>query len=51
MIEGDMKNFIERNGDVGREKRVEGDIYRYIEFEKRKLKRKIQINGMRVVVD
>lgn len=36
---------------IGRVKRVEGDIYRYIEFAKRSMGRDIRLDGMRIVVD
>ena len=36
---------------IGRASRVEGDIYRYIEFAKRTLPRDVTLHGLRVVVD
>ncbi|WP_174800517.1 phosphoglucosamine mutase [Martelella limonii] len=37
--------------EIGRANRVDGDIYRYIEFVKRTLPRDVTLNGLRVVVD
>lgn len=51
MIDGDLSPYLASHGDVGRAKRVDGDIYRYIEFAKRTLPRNIDLNGLRVVVD
>ncbi|MBO0664058.1 phosphoglucosamine mutase [Jiella sp. MQZ9-1] len=36
---------------IGRAKRVDGDIYRYIEFAKRTLPRELSLEGMRVAID
>jgi len=47
----DMTPHLAQPGDIGRAKRVEGDIYRYIEFAKRTLERDVQLEGLRVVVD
>lgn len=51
LIEGDLTSCLASHGEVGKAKRVEGDIYRYIEFAKRTLPRNISLNGLRVVVD
>lgn len=37
--------------EIGRAKRVEGDIYRYIEFVKRTLPRDVTLHGLRVAID
>ncbi|WP_176085530.1 phosphoglucosamine mutase [Martelella sp. HB161492] len=36
---------------IGRAQRVDGDIYRYIEFVKRTLPRDVTLHGLRVVID
>jgi phosphoglucosamine mutase len=36
---------------IGKAKRVDGDIYRYIEFAKRTLPRELSLDGLRVAVD
>lgn len=51
MIEEDMSSLLVSHGDVGKAKRVDGDIYRYIEFAKRTLPRNLSLDGLRVVVD
>ncbi|RCL03471.1 MAG: phosphoglucosamine mutase [Candidatus Tokpelaia sp. JSC161] len=50
-IEGDMLSHLAGQYDIGRAKRVEGDIYRYIEFAKRTMPRNVTLEGMRIVVD
>jgi len=47
----DMTVHLASPRDIGRAKRVDGDIYRYIEFAKRTLDRDVQLEGLRVVVD
>lgn len=37
--------------EIGRAKRVDGDIYRYIEFVKRTLPRDVTLNGLRIAID
>ncbi|ABM45449.1 phosphoglucosamine mutase [Bartonella bacilliformis Peru38] len=37
--------------EIGRAKRVEGDIYRYIEYAKRTLPRDVRLDALRIVVD
>ncbi|MGV1803737.1 phosphoglucosamine mutase [Agrobacterium vitis] len=37
--------------DIGRAKRVDGDIYRYIEFVKRTLPRDVTLSGLRIAID
>ncbi|MBB2973540.1 phosphoglucosamine mutase [Mesorhizobium sp. RMAD-H1] len=51
LIEEDMSGMLASNGEIGRAKRVEGDIYRYIEFAKRTLPRNLSLSGLRIVVD
>lgn len=51
MIEEDMSSILVSHGDVGKAKRVDGDIYRYIEFAKRTLPRNLSLAGLRIVVD
>ncbi|WP_420961286.1 phosphoglucosamine mutase [Brucella sp. IR073] len=51
LIEEDMYAKLAGNGDIGRAKRVEGDIYRYTEFAKRTLPRNLSLAGLRIVVD
>lgn len=36
---------------LGRVKRLDGDIYRYVEFAKRTLDKNIRLDGLRIVVD
>ncbi|MEO1986118.1 MAG: phosphoglucosamine mutase [Martelella sp.] len=50
----DRDNFhaqLARSHEIGRASRVDGDIYRYIEFVKRTLPRDVTLHGLRVVVD
>lgn len=51
LIESDMSGELAKQSEIGRAKRVEGDIYRYIEFAKRTLPRDVRLDGMRLVVD
>lgn len=51
LIETDLSGTLASNGDIGRAKRVDGDIYRYIEFAKRTLPRNLSLSGLRIVVD
>ena len=50
----DRDNFyaqLAKPNEIGRASRVDGDIYRYIEFVKRTLPRDVTLHGLRVVVD
>ena len=47
----DFYSQLARSNEIGRASRVEGDIYRYIEFVKRTLPRDVTLHGLRVVVD
>jgi len=51
LIEADMTAQLAGQCDIGRAKRVEGDIYRYIEYAKRTMPRDVTFEGLRVVVD
>jgi len=51
LIESDMTAQLADTRNIGRAKRVEGDIYRYIEYAKRTLPRDVQLDGLRIVVD
>ena len=51
LIDEDLSRKLARADRVGRAKRVEGDLYRYIEFAKRTFPKDMTLSGMRVVVD
>lgn len=52
LIDSDFENLLVEPDDIGRAKRVDGDIYRYIEFVKRTLPRGFRdFSSLRVVVD
>ncbi|HWD12381.1 phosphoglucosamine mutase [Pseudochrobactrum sp. sp1633] len=51
LIDDDMSAHMSSHGEIGRAKRVDGDIYRYIEFAKRTMPRQLSLNGLRIVVD
>ncbi|SKA14345.1 phosphoglucosamine mutase [Consotaella salsifontis] len=51
LLEQDIYLTLPPSQDIGRAKRVEGDIYRYIEFVKRTLPRDVTLHGMRVAID
>ena len=51
LIDDDMSAHLSSHGEIGRAKRVDGDIYRYIEFAKRTMPRQLSLNGLRIVVD
>ncbi|WP_162653043.1 phosphoglucosamine mutase [Lentilitoribacter sp. Alg239-R112] len=52
MIDTDFETLLAKPDDIGRAKRVEGDIYRYIEFVKRTLPRESRdLTGLRIVID
>jgi phosphoglucosamine mutase len=51
LVEEDLTARLAGSDVLGRAKRVDGDIYRYIEFAKRTLPRKLSLSGLRVVVD
>jgi len=51
LIESDMTTQLAKQCDIGRAKRVEGDIYRYIEYAKRTMPRDVTLESLRIVVD
>jgi phosphoglucosamine mutase len=52
LIDADFQSLLVNSDDIGRAKRVDGDIYRYIEFVKRTLPRGSRdFTGLRIVVD
>ena len=51
LIDSDMARRLAPSADLGRAKRIESVHARYIEFAKRTLPRRVDLEGMRVVVD
>ncbi|WP_275784859.1 phosphoglucosamine mutase [Pararhizobium gei] len=51
LLEKDMSSQLAKSQEIGRAKRVEGDIYRYIEHAKRTLPRDVTLQGLRVAID
>ena len=51
LLEQDIYAQLAPAHEIGRAKRVEGDIYRYIEFVKRTLPRDVTLHGLRVAID
>lgn len=51
LVDQDLTGRLAKFDALGRAKRVDGDIYRYIEFAKRTMPRKMSLSGLRVVVD
>ncbi|SMC41575.1 phosphoglucosamine mutase [Rhizobium sp. RU36D] len=51
LLDQDIYKQLAPAEEIGRAKRVEGDIYRYIEFVKRTLPRDVTLNGLRVAID
>ncbi|MCX8996762.1 phosphoglucosamine mutase [Rhizobiaceae bacterium BDR2-2] len=51
LLERDIYSQLARPEDIGRAKRVDGDIYRYIEFVKRTLPRDVTLSGLRIAID
>ncbi|QND50861.1 phosphoglucosamine mutase [Phyllobacterium sp. 628] len=51
MMDEDLSGRLSTSEDLGRAKRVDGDIYRYIEFAKRTMPKNISLSGLRIVVD
>jgi phosphoglucosamine mutase len=47
----DIYKHLAKPREIGRAKRVEGDIYRYIEFVKRTLPRDVTLGGLRIAID
>ncbi|EJF91291.1 phosphoglucosamine mutase [Bartonella melophagi] len=51
LLEKDLSHSLASCAEIGRAKRVEGDIYRYIEYAKRTLPRDVRLDALRIVVD
>jgi phosphoglucosamine mutase len=51
LIDSDLSTKLASAKDLGRAKRVDGTLDRYIEFAKRTLPRHMSFDGMRVVID
>ncbi|AQX20401.1 phosphoglucosamine mutase [Bartonella sp. WD16.2] len=51
LLEKDLSHSLANCAEIGRAKRVEGDIYRYIEYAKRTLPRDVRLDALRIVVD
>lgn len=51
LLDSDLSTQLAKAANIGRAKRVEGDIYRYIEQAKRTLPRDVTLHGLRVAID
>ncbi|UTO28213.1 phosphoglucosamine mutase [Bartonella harrusi] len=51
LIDIDLTKSLADCAEIGYAKRVEGDIYRYIEYAKRTLPRDVRLDAVRIVVD
>lgn len=51
MLDKDIYAQLAKPHEIGRAKRVEGDIYRYIEHAKRTLPRDVTLQGLRIAID
>ena len=51
LLNDDLSSRLQEGSGIGRAARLEGDLYRYIEFAKRTFPRSMTLAGMRVVVD
>jgi len=51
LMDADLARRLARSANLGRAKRLEGVHARYIEFAKRTLPRRLDLDGLRVVVD
>ncbi len=51
LLDQDMTAQLAKPEDIGRAKRVDGDIYRYIEQAKRTLPRDVTLQGLRIAID
>ena len=51
LLDKDMTPQLAKSQEIGRAKRVEGDIYRYIEHAKRTLPRDVTLQGLRIAID
>ena len=50
LLDKDIYSQLAKPNEIGRAKRVDGDIYRYIEFVKRTLPRDVTLNGLRIAI-
>jgi phosphoglucosamine mutase len=51
LIDGDLGARLAKPAELGRAKRIDSAIARYIEFAKRTLPRRLDLDGLRIVVD
>ncbi|MEP3672538.1 MAG: phosphoglucosamine mutase, partial [Hyphomicrobiales bacterium] len=51
MIDSDLTSQLANSSDLGRARRVEGTVERYVEYAKRTLPRGISFEGLRVAID
>ncbi|MCA0255867.1 MAG: phosphoglucosamine mutase [Proteobacteria bacterium] len=51
LLEEDIYTQLAKPEDIGRAKRVDGDIYRYVEFVKRTMPRDVTLSGLRIAID
>lgn len=51
LLDKDLSGQLAKAEEIGRAKRVDGDIYRYLEHVKRTLPRDVTLQGLRVAVD
>jgi phosphoglucosamine mutase len=51
LLDKDMAAQLAKSHEIGRAKRVEGDIYRYVEHAKRTLPRDVTLQGLRIAID
>lgn len=51
LLDKDLYSQLAKPAEIGRAKRVDGDIYRYIEFVKRTLPRDVTLHGLRIAID
>jgi phosphoglucosamine mutase len=51
LLDKDLYAQLAKPSEIGRAKRVDGDIYRYIEFVKRTLPRDVTLSGLRIAID
>ncbi|MBT9369375.1 phosphoglucosamine mutase [Rhizobium sp. CSW-27] len=51
LLDKDLYSQLAKPAEIGRAKRVDGDIYRYIEFVKRTLPKDVTLHGLRIAID
>ena len=51
LLDQDLSGQLAKAEDIGRAKRVDGDIYRYLEHAKRTLPRDVTLQGLRIAID